>query len=264
MTDETEGGRYIVLVIDDAPETLGLVSDALEGNGMTVLVARSGEEGLRLTRRVQPDVILLDAMMPGMDGFETCRRLKTPPNSESAPVIFMTGLTEGEHILAGLRAGGVDYVTKPVVVDELIARITRHVMNARAIQMARAALDYTGQNVIGVLPDGRLSWGTRGALARIGADFAEGRASDRLLFAEVAREAGYEELVQIAQRAGCIHESRCRSGAEAFGALARASGPNWPCAFAELALGAAPLTDALEIQRADAPTSFSWVLRRKG
>ena len=180
MTGETEGRRYIVLVIDDAPETLGLVSDALEGNGMTVLVARSGEEGLRLTRRVQPDVILLDAMMPGMDGFETCRRLKTPPISESAPVIFMTGLTEGEHILAGLRAGGVDYVTKPVVVDELIARITRHVMNARAIQMARAALDYTGQNVIGVLPDGRLSWGTRGALARIGADFAEGRASDRL------------------------------------------------------------------------------------
>ncbi|GAM05508.1 hypothetical protein [Novosphingobium sp. MBES04] len=94
--------------------------------------------------------------------------------------------------------------------------------------------------------------------------FGVSRASDRLLFAEVAREAGYEELVQIAQRAGCIHESRCRSGAEAFAALARASGPNWPRAFAELALGAAPLTDALEIQGADAPTSFSWVLRRKG
>ncbi|WP_323765860.1 response regulator [Marinovum sp.] len=157
MNAATDNGRYIVLVIDDAPETLGLVSDALEGGGMTVLVARSGEEGLRLTQRVRPDVILLDAMMPGMDGFETCRRLKAPPISESAPVIFMTGLTEAEHILAGLNAGGVDYVTKPVVVDELIARITRHMMNARAIQSARAALDYAGQMVIAVLPDGRMA-----------------------------------------------------------------------------------------------------------
>lgn len=188
MTDVTEPGRFIVLVIDDAPETLGLVSDALEGGGMTVLVARSGEEGLRLTQRVRPDVILLDAMMPGMDGFETCRRLKAPPISETAPVIFMTGLTEAEHILAGLRAGGVDYVTKPVVVDELIARITRHVMNARAIHSARAALDYAGQTVIAVLPDGRLSWGTRSALDEIGGEFPEGRAGDRLRpwLAEVA------------------------------------------------------------------------------
>ncbi|TCS59929.1 LuxR family two component transcriptional regulator [Primorskyibacter sedentarius] len=160
-------GRYIVLVIDDAPETLGLVSDALENDGMTVLVARSGEEGIRLTQRVRPDVILLDALMPGMDGFETCRRLKAPPISEAAPVIFMTGLTEPEHILSGLRAGGVDYVTKPVVIDELIARITRHVMNARAIQSARAALDYADQSVLAMLADGRLSWGTQSALAEI-------------------------------------------------------------------------------------------------
>lgn len=189
MTAIADSGRYIVLVIDDAPETLGLVSDALEGGGMTVLVARSGEEGLRLTQRVRPDVILLDAMMPGMDGFETCRRLKAPPISETAPVIFMTGLTEAEHILAGLNAGGVDYVTKPVVVDELIARITRHVMNARAIQSARTALDYAGQMVIAVLPDGHLSWGTAGALDEIGGEFPSGCASDRLQgwLAEVAR-----------------------------------------------------------------------------
>ncbi|MFW2589988.1 response regulator [Sagittula sp. SSi028] len=194
-TNSLTAGRYIVLVIDDAPETLGMVSDALEDDGMTVLVARSGAEGIHLAQRVRPDVILLDAMMPEMDGFETCRRLKSPPLSETAPVIFMTGLSDGAHILAGLEAGGVDYVTKPVVVDELIARITRHVMNARAIHSARTALEYSGQSVLAVTSDGRLSWGTPGALARIedqeGATlFEAGRAVPdlRLWLTEIIRQ----------------------------------------------------------------------------
>ncbi len=157
--------NYIVLVIDDAPETLGMVSDALEDEGMTVLVARSGQEGLKLAQRVNPDVILLDAVMPEMDGFETCRRLKATPTAQAAPVIFMTGLTDSAHLLTGLDAGGVDYVTKPVVVDELIARIVRHVMNARAIQSARTALEYSGQSVIAVLRDGQFSWGTPRSVA---------------------------------------------------------------------------------------------------
>lgn len=157
--------RSIALVIDDAPETLGVVSQALERNGMTVLVARSGQEGLDLAGRVQPDVILLDANMPGLDGFETCRRLKSPPLSLSAPVIFMTGLTEPENTLRGLQAGGVDYITKPVVIDELIARITTHVLNARAIKSARVALEYTRQSVLAFSADGRLCWGTTAALS---------------------------------------------------------------------------------------------------
>lgn len=157
--------RSIALVIDDAPETLGLISSALEDNGMTVLVARSGAEGIELARRVRPDVILMDALMPGMDGFQTCRALKSGPRPEPAPVIFMTGLTESEHILKGLRAGGVDYITKPVVVDELIARIITHVLNARAIASARSALEQAGQSVLAFAPDGRLAWGSPGALA---------------------------------------------------------------------------------------------------
>ncbi|TCO70077.1 DNA-binding response regulator [Rhodovulum euryhalinum] len=156
--------RSIALVIDDAPETLGLISSALEENGMTVLVARSGIEGIELARRVRPDVILLDALMPGMDGFETCRILKGGPSPEPAPVIFMTGLTESEHILKGLGAGGVDYITKPVVVDELIARIITHVLNARAIASARSALEHAGQSVLAFARDGRLAWGSPGAL----------------------------------------------------------------------------------------------------
>lgn len=156
--------RSIALVIDDAPETLGVVSQALEKNGMTVLVARSGQEGIDLAQRVQPDVILLDAKMPELDGFETCRRLKAPPLMQAAPVIFMTGLTEPENILCGLEAGGVDYITKPVVIDELIARITTHVLNARAIKSAQTALEYTGQCVLAFATDGRMTWATPAAL----------------------------------------------------------------------------------------------------
>lgn len=162
-------GRFIALAIDDAPETLGLVSTAPEDNGMTVLVARSGEEGIALAQRVQPDVILMDAVMPGLDGFETCRRLKAAPASSSAPVIFMTGMSDSEHILRGLQAGGVDYITKPVVIEELLARITTHVLNARAIQSARAALQYAGQNVVAFAMDGRVSWGTPNAVERLAA-----------------------------------------------------------------------------------------------
>lgn len=176
--------RAIALVIDDAPESLGLVSDALEASGMTVLVARSGAEGIALAQRVKPDVILLDAMMPGMDGFETCRTLKSPPRPEPAPVIFMTGLTEPEHILEGLRSGGVDYITKPVVVDELLARILTHVLNARAINAARSALDNAGQWVLSFAEDGTLSWGSAQALALL-----DGPAGASLMNGEHAKPA---------------------------------------------------------------------------
>ena len=168
-SDGTDTGTHfaqqlIVLVIDDAPETLGFVSKALEDNDMTVLVARSGQEGIDLAQRIQPDVILLDAIMPGMDGFETCRRLKSPPHSQPAPVIFMTGISDPDHIVNGLKAGGVDYVTKPVVIKELVARIRTHINNARAISSARSALAYAEQSVLAFTPDGKLSWGTPYAL----------------------------------------------------------------------------------------------------
>src|SRR5246127_5703582 len=106
--------RNIVLVVDDSPETLRLLTDAIEDAGMTVLVAREGEHALSIVEKVLPDVILMDALMPGMDGFETCRRLKHNSTLAHVPVIFMTGLTETQDIVNGLEAGGVDYVTKPI------------------------------------------------------------------------------------------------------------------------------------------------------
>lgn len=148
----------IALVVDDDPDSLGMVASVLEENGITVIVARSGATAIDLARRIEPDVVLMDAVMPEMDGFETCLRMKSGADPIPAPVVFMTGLTEPEHIVRGLNSGGVDYVTKPVVVDELLARITIHMINAKMIQSAREALDTTGRTVIAVNSSGELIW----------------------------------------------------------------------------------------------------------
>lgn len=166
--------RNIALVVDDSPETLGMVTTALEENGISVVVARSGAGALDLAKRILPDVVLMDAVMPQMDGFETCRLLKSDDRLAYAPVIFMTGLTESEHIIKGLLSGGVDYLTKPVVVDELVARIMTHILNARAIQSARQALDASGRSVVAVNPQGAVLWGSPRALRIVGPLDADG------------------------------------------------------------------------------------------
>jgi DNA-binding NarL/FixJ family response regulator len=164
MTPSDFETRSIALVVDDNPESLGMVSAALESHGMTVLVARDGRSAINLTHRVQPDVILMDAMMPEMDGFETCRALKFGPNPVLAPIIFMTGLSDQEHIVKGLRAGGVDYITKPVELDEMIARLSTHIVNSKLIQSARDALDSCGRAILAFDQQGELAWGSQKAL----------------------------------------------------------------------------------------------------
>src|SRR6201996_1912544 len=152
--------RDIALVGDDSPETLRLLTDALDGAGMTVMVALDGAAALRIVEQITPDIVLLDAMMPGMDGFETCRRLKRDTGLSNVPVIFMTGLAETEHIVRGLDAGGVDYVTKPIVIEEMLARIRVHLANARLTQSARAALDVSGRFLLAVNRQGLIMWST--------------------------------------------------------------------------------------------------------
>jgi len=148
----------VVLVVDDSPESLGMLNVALNSQGYTALVALSGLQALSIAEKVPPDVVLLDAMMPEMDGFETCRRLKELlPNT---PIIFMTGLTEVEDIVKGIEAGGVDYVTKPISPDEVIVRIKRHIATAKLALSAQDALDHAGKNVFCVSEMGRLSWAT--------------------------------------------------------------------------------------------------------
>ena len=154
------GTSYIVLVVDDSPETLSLLTDTLEDAGITALVARSGGAALSLIERVTPDVILMDAVMPEMDGFETCRRIKQNKDTAHVPVIFMTGLTDTEHVVMGLEAGGVDYVTKPVAPFEMLARIRVHLANSRMAQSARIALDVAGRTLLAVNRRGDVLWST--------------------------------------------------------------------------------------------------------
>lgn len=132
-------GQGIVLIVDDLPDNLALLSDALEQAGHMVLVALDGITALERMQRLKPDIVLLDALMPGIDGFETCRRIKARAEFEDVPVLFMTALTESEHVLEGFAAGGVDYVTKPIHPEQVLARVASHLRTARALRQAREA-----------------------------------------------------------------------------------------------------------------------------
>lgn len=173
--DETldRANSDVVLIVDDVPDNLSVLHDALDESGYTVLVATSGEAALQRARQAVPDIVLLDAMMPGMDGFEVARQLKAMPETAHIPIIFMTGLTETEHLVAALQAGGVDYVTKPIKPKEVMARMGVHLQGARRVRQevrqagqARNALDAFGYASMTVRMnasgqgDGKLIWQT--------------------------------------------------------------------------------------------------------
>ena len=163
----------IVLVVDDSPDTLRMLTDALEDAGMTVLVALEGAQALAIVAKITPDVILMDAVMPSIDGFETCRRLKRNKTLAHVPVIFMTGLSETQDIIKGLEAGGVDYVTKPIVPDELLARIRVHLANARLAHSARVALDASGRYLLATDTAGSVLWCTPQTAKLLGLAFGD-------------------------------------------------------------------------------------------
>jgi DNA-binding response OmpR family regulator/DNA-binding CsgD family transcriptional regulator len=175
MPDFDRLNADLVLIVDDIPENLSVLHDALDESGYTVLVATNGETALQRARQSVPDVILLDAMMPGMDGFEVARRLKADFTTRHIPIVFMTGLTETEHVVAAFDAGGADYVTKPIRPQEVLARIAAHMQSARLMKQARSALDAFGQATLALRPDsGRVVWQT--PLARkLMKDYFEGR-----------------------------------------------------------------------------------------
>ena len=179
--------RDVALVVDDSPETLRLLTDALDGAGMTVMVALDGAAAMRIVDQITPDIILLDAVMPGMNGFETCSRLKRDAGLSNVPVIFMTGLAETEHIVRGLEAGGVDYVAKPIVIEEMLARIRVHLANARLTQSARAALDVSGRFLLAVNRAGKIMWSTPQAQKLLADHFAAG-GSEEMVLPEPLRE----------------------------------------------------------------------------
>ena len=159
MSDEQQNA--VVLIVDDIPDTLALLHDALEESGYTVLVANNGQKALQISQKVLPDIILLDAVMPEMNGFDVCRSIKNDLNTRHIPVIFMTGLTESEHVVEGFSAGGIDYVTKPLSPVEVLARLNTHLKNSRVLNQTQGALDAFGQAAIAVLPQtSKVIWQT--------------------------------------------------------------------------------------------------------
>ena len=150
----------LVLVVDDSPESLGMLTSALEEAGLTVLVALGGNQAISITQKIVPNIILLDAVMPNMDGFETCKQLKGNPRLTNIPIIFMTGLEDKQSTIRGLESGGSDYLTKPVDVDELIARMRVHLGASQLTSSAQIALDNAGQHLFTVNEKFQTVWAT--------------------------------------------------------------------------------------------------------
>lgn len=152
------GHSPVILVVDDALDTLRMVCDALITENYVVLAARDADEALARFEVTVPDGVLLDAVMPGTDGFTLCQQLKANPAWTHVPVVFMTGLSETEQILQGFACGGVDYVVKPLRIPEVMARLATHVGNARVARLARDAVDVAGMGIVLLDTHGRVAW----------------------------------------------------------------------------------------------------------
>lgn len=152
--------KGIVLIVDDSPDSLGMLNEALVNEGYTVFIAMDGVQALGIADRMAPDIVLMDAIMPNMDGFEACKAIKNNSELDDIPVIFMTGLSESEDVIKGLEAGGVDYINKPIKLDELLARVKVHLTNSRMTRSARVALDEVGQLTFACDINGGEIWST--------------------------------------------------------------------------------------------------------
>ena len=191
MNDENKKG--VIVIVDDKPTNLGVLFDFLTDSGFKVLVAQDGESAIQKVEYAHPDLILLDIMMPGIDGFETCRRLKANPSTCDIPVIFMTALSDTEDKLKGFSLGAVDYVTKPVQQEEVRARVTTHLtlrnlqkkLQAQNLQLQeteekyRSIFENATEGIFQATPEGRYITANP-ALARI-----LGYASPEQLIAEI-------------------------------------------------------------------------------
>lgn len=136
--------KPLLLIVDDNPQNLQLLGDIVEKNGFEPALALSGKQALEYVLREKPDLILLDIMMPEMDGYEVCKRLKSGPGTKNIPIIFLTAKAETEDVVKGFEAGGVDYVSKPFNSMELMARVKAHV----ELKLAREEI----QTLRGIVP----------------------------------------------------------------------------------------------------------------
>lgn len=152
--------RLIVLIVDDIPDNLALLHATLDEAGYTVLVATDGYSAIERAMNFMPDAILLDAIMPKLDGFATCQLLKENPITQHIPIIFMTGLTESEHVVRGFQSGGVDYVTKPLQNSEVLARLATHIHNSKIVNQREQVINAAGIAMLALNPQGKIVWQT--------------------------------------------------------------------------------------------------------
>ena len=150
--------RETVLIVDDTPENLAVLSDMLSDYGYRVLVATDGLSALEQINHLQPDIILLDVIMPGIDGFETCHRLKENNLTKDIPIIFMTGLSELDDLLKGFKEGAVDYIVKPIRPAEVIARIESQLAQKQKSQRAEQSLNHLGFSALAFNTSGEITW----------------------------------------------------------------------------------------------------------
>lgn len=173
-----------ILVVDDIPANLGLLFDALTQAGHRVLVAESGESALAQLKHELPDLVLLDYMLPGMDGMEVCKRIKAKPECADLPILFLTAVNELDEKVRALDAGAVDYVTKPIQTPEVLARVRTHLRLARLqrelaeeLEMRRDAeeqlRDSLDRALMVVSPEGRILFATRLAQTLLTRSFPE-------------------------------------------------------------------------------------------
>jgi DNA-binding response OmpR family regulator len=132
--------QIVILIVDDKPANLRVLSESLAEGGFEIAVATNGESAIKQAQHNPPDLILLDIQMPGIDGFETCRRLKANLKTSDIPILFMTALSETDNKIKGLSLGAVDYITKPFQLEEVLARVKVH------IQLRRLSSNLEAQN----------------------------------------------------------------------------------------------------------------------
>ncbi len=155
-TDLKEPQR--ILLVDDNPTNLQVLFQTLDGRGYKLLIAKSGEDALKIARKAQPHLILLDIMMPGIDGYETCQKLKEDPETRESSVIFLSALDDTKDKVRGLEQGAVDFITKPFQGEEVLARVDTHLTIHRLkadLQARNDALVHELQVAQDVLKDAR-------------------------------------------------------------------------------------------------------------
>lgn len=170
-----QGGEQILLV-DDNPTNLQVLFKTLEGSGYRLLAARDGEAALYTAKRAKPSLILLDVMMPGMDGFEVCERLKADPDTADIVVIFLSALTDSQSKVHGLAIGGVDYIAKPFQADEVLARVRTHIKLQRlerALARRNTELEDENQRILNAVEEGIFGLDAEGRVSSMNARAAE-------------------------------------------------------------------------------------------